>query len=165
MVRRSKRTARRRRSRRSSSATSTVDSLPPLRGESLGRSRSRGDSPRASPSPSGRHQSGRTQRVVGGPELPPRQFASPTLRGNVDAGRPRQRCSPSPQPRGGHEAPGTFSFGDMAQVLAGMRPRDNFRAPTYSGEGDVELFLGQFSDVAVANRWAIRLRCSISELI
>ena len=41
----------------------------------------------------------------------------------------------------------------MAQVLVGLRPRDHFRAPVFCGEGDVELFLGQFNDVAVANRW------------
>ena len=41
----------------------------------------------------------------------------------------------------------------MAHVLAGLRQRDNFRAPTCHGEGDIELFLGQFDDVAVANRW------------
>ena len=31
--------------------------------------------------------------------------------------------------------------------------RENFRAPTYVGEGDIELFLKQFDDVAVANGW------------
>ena len=41
----------------------------------------------------------------------------------------------------------------MARVLADIRPRDNFRAPTYSGDGDIELFLAQFDDVAVANHW------------
>ena len=62
----------------------------------------------------------------------------------------------TPQPRREQrreEAQGQFSFSEMAQVLAGMRPRDTFRAPTYNGEGDIELFLAQFDDVAVANHW------------
>ena len=31
--------------------------------------------------------------------------------------------------------------------------REHFRAPTYVGEGDIELFLKQFDDVAIANGW------------
>ena len=151
MVRRSKRMARKR-GRRSGSSTSAAGSLPPLRGDSLGRSVSRGESPRPSPSPSGPRQDGRAQRMTEGPELPP-HFTSQSPRGGGRRRGSRQNCSPPPQPRGGQEAPGTFSFGAMAQLLAGTGPRDNFRAPTYSGDGDVELFLGQFSDIAVANRW------------
>ena len=44
-----------------------------------------------------------------------------------------------------------FSFSEMARVLADMVQTGweakTFRAPTYSGEGDVELFLAQFDDV------------------
>ena len=32
--------------------------------------------------------------------------------------------------------------------------KEMFRAPTYSGEGDVELFIKQFNDVASANGWS-----------
>ena len=68
-----------------------------------------------------------------------------------------ERSNHASQPRrgrGSEEEQGQLLFfSEMANVLAGMRPRDNFRAPTYSGEGDVELFLAHFDDVAVANRW------------
>ena len=111
-------------------------------------------------SPSGRSPSDHTQRTyVGGrqpttsqPIQPPRG-ATPSVEGRR---RGRRGRPDPPPPQGGPQATGgqaTFSLEDMAQVLAGMRPRDHFRAPVYCGEGDVELFLGQFHDVAVANRW------------
>ena len=33
-------------------------------------------------------------------------------------------------------------------------PRESYRAPTFMGEGDVELFLRQFVDVAAVNGWS-----------
>ena len=41
----------------------------------------------------------------------------------------------------------------MATALAGIGRREAFRAPTFNGDGDIELFLGQFEDVASANHW------------
>ena len=45
--------------------------------------------------------------------------------------------------------------------------RDTFKAPTFMGEGDVELFLRQFDDVAAANGWTegqqtLHLRAQLS---
>ena len=46
-------------------------------------------------------------------------------------------------------------------------PRESYRAPTFMGEGDVELFLRQFDDVAAANGWSdaqqtLHLRAQLS---
>ena len=57
-----------------------------------------------------------------------------------------------------------YSFNDIAQVLAGMRLRDNFRAPTYNGEGDVELFWGSSTTWQQPTTGVVRPRCYTSEL-
>lgn len=44
----------------------------------------------------------------------------------------------------------------LARVLARMNTRDSFKPPTFRGEGDVELFISQFNDVAEANEWTAR---------
>ena len=50
-------------------------------------------------------------------------------------------------------------FGELAEVLRELRndrpaPRhEQFKPPHYNGEGDVELFIQQFSEVAAANQW------------
>ena len=47
----------------------------------------------------------------------------------------------------------------LADVLEGIhlnqrnQPRNNFRPPTYRGDGDVELFIQHFQEVAGANGW------------
>lgn len=41
----------------------------------------------------------------------------------------------------------------LATALANIRPRDQFKAPKYRGDSDVELFIQQFSAVSEANRW------------
>ena len=38
--------------------------------------------------------------------------------------------------------------------LGSVQRKELFKAPAYSGEGDVELFIKQFNDVAVANDWS-----------
>ena len=39
----------------------------------------------------------------------------------------------------------------LAQALAGLNRPERFKTPSFNGEGDVELFLEQFQDVAIAN--------------
>ena len=159
MGRRSRRLARRRRSRE----TSAVASLPPLRGDSANCSLDSRGTSHSDPDclQGGRSYSGRHTSLESRPGLranpvrtsQPRAGTTPGVERDV---RTRTNRSSTPQPRGGdarREERGAFSFNDMAHVLAGLSQRDNFRAPTYHGEGDVELFLGQFDDVAVANRW------------
>ena len=35
-------------------------------------------------------------------------------------------------------------------------PRETFKAPEYNGNGDLEAFIKQFNDVAIANDWGAR---------
>ena len=114
-----------------------------------------------SPQPGGRPIEGRHPSAAG----LPRPRANPVMASQQQRGatpsvegsrRGRVDRSLTPQPRREQrreETPGQFNLNDMAQVLAGIRPRDTFRAPTYNGEGDIELFITQFDDVAVANHW------------
>ena len=44
-------------------------------------------------------------------------------------------------------------LGALVQLLGGLRTRDMFKPPRFDGDGDVELFLEQFHDVATANEW------------
>ena len=50
-------------------------------------------------------------------------------------------------------------FGELAEVLRELRnerpaPRpEQFKPPHYNGDGDVELFIQQFTEVAAANQW------------
>ena len=59
-------------------------------------------------------------------------------------------------PRAALEAPRTIDLEVLAQALrlVNTRAKETFRAPVYTGDGDVELFLRQFMDVAEANGWA-----------
>ena len=43
----------------------------------------------------------------------------------------------------------------QALQLAGLGQKREFKPPSYGGEGDVELFISQFEDVADANRWEV----------
>ena len=64
-------------------------------------------------------------------------------------------------------------FGELIHALRDLRvdrpaPREQFRAPQYSGESDVELFITQFTEVATANQWnqmatLLHLRESLQE--
>ena len=62
----------------------------------------------------------------------------------------------------------------LADVLEGIhinqrnQPRTNFKPPQFGGEGDVELFIQQFQEVAGANEWTpiatlLHLRESLTE--
>ena len=62
----------------------------------------------------------------------------------------------------------------LADVLEGIhinqrnQPRNSFKPPQYRGEGDVELFIQQFQEVAEANEWTpvatlLHLRESLTE--
>ena len=44
----------------------------------------------------------------------------------------------------------------LVEALKGISgpSRSNFKAPQYQGEGDVDLFITQFRDVALANEWS-----------
>ena len=50
--------------------------------------------------------------------------------------------------------PQTMEVLVQALRALGLSGRDNYKAPCFSGEGDIELFLSQFEDVARANGWA-----------
>lgn len=55
----------------------------------------------------------------------------------------------------------------LVQALGKLTHRSTFKAPSYSGEGEVELFLEQFQDVALANEWSehatlLHLRSSLT---
>ena len=48
-------------------------------------------------------------------------------------------------------------------------PRENYKAPKFSGTGDVDYFISQFEEVSYANRWTadaelIHLRNSLKDL-
>ena len=59
----------------------------------------------------------------------------------------------------GARAPTDDLLGRLTDILEGIRveqragPRDTFKAPQYRGEGDVEYFIQQFTQVATANGW------------
>ena len=55
--------------------------------------------------------------------------------------------------REGQPGPTLVDLTTLAQVLSTLRTSDKFVAPSYDGASDVELFITQFMDVAVANRW------------
>lgn len=55
---------------------------------------------------------------------------------------------------------------EMTNMLSAIRPRDQYKAPKYKGDGDVELYIRQFMEVSDANRWqgrqaVIHLRSSL----
>ena len=71
----------------------------------------------------------------------------------------------------GHEAstprPSSIEMGELVEALKGIAGQgrgSQFKPPQYQGEGDVELFITQFTDVARANRWeepdnTLHLKC------
>ena len=70
--------------------------------------------------------------------------------------------------------PQELMFGQLLNVLRDMRVdqrevrREHFKPPQYNGEGDVELFIQQFNEVAAANDWndvstLLHLRESLQE--
>ena len=70
--------------------------------------------------------------------------------------------------------PQEMMFGQLLDVLRDMRlnqrevRREQFKPPQYNGEGDVELFIQQFNEVAAANEWnavstLLHLRESLQE--
>ena len=69
-----------------------------------------------------------------------------------------QRGTPTSTPIQSREVEsgsGLLSIETLTQALqmAGLGQKRDFKPPSYSGEGDVELFVSQFEDVADANRW------------
>lgn len=50
----------------------------------------------------------------------------------------------------------TGSVDMLMQAIGKLAHKPSFRAPTFNGEGEVELFLEQFADVAEANEWSER---------
>ena len=48
-------------------------------------------------------------------------------------------------------------LGRLAEVLEGLQvnqPRNHFKLPRFRGDGDVELFIQHFQEVAEANNWS-----------
>ena len=69
---------------------------------------------------------------------------------------PRETMTSTPVPsREVGSGSGLLSIETLTQALqmAGLGQKREFKPPSYCGEGDVELFISQFEDVADANRW------------
>lgn len=67
----------------------------------------------------------------------------------------RDAVASTPAGRDTNSRTGLVNVDMLTQALqsAGLGSKREFKPPTYNGEGDIELFIGQFEDVANANRW------------
>ena len=80
----------------------------------------------------------------------------------------QEGANPTPHPPA--TMPDNISLADLTQALQGLKSQSqpNIKPPQYTGSGDLELFLAQFTDVAKVNKWSpeehlLHLRLSLMD--